>query len=219
MPSPPISRSASGPRPTSIVRLSPSTLRLWACGKPERQALFSPVSRAPLLLSFSNLIEAFVLASMRQVHGISMQRVRKALHYVGKEPGYTRPLIHAGFRTDGVSLFVKQADSLLNVSADGQTMLREVLEASLQRIDWEGDLAARLYPWIRGGAQAQGPRTIVIDPRRGFGQPVLAGTGIEARIVTGRYRAGASILVLAEDYGVDLSQVEDAIRCETREAA
>lgn len=207
------------PRAARIVRLSPSTLRLWACGEAERKALFHPASRVPLLLSFSNLIEAFVLASMRQVHGISMQRVRKALRYVGSELGYTRPLIHAGFRTDGVSLFVQQADRLLNVSADGQTVLREVLEASLQRIDWEGGLAARLYPWIRSGELAHGPRTIVIDPRRGFGQPVIAGTGIEARIVAGRFRAGESILVLAEDYGVAPEQVEDAIRCETREAA
>jgi uncharacterized protein (DUF433 family) len=42
---------------------------------------------------------------------------------------------------------------------------------------------------------------------------------IEARIVAERYRAGESIVVLAKDYGVDLEQVEDAIRCETREAA
>lgn len=207
------------PRAARLVRLSPSTLRLWACGDGDRKALFAPASRDPLLLSFSNLIEAFVLASMRQVHGISMQRVRKALRYVGIELGYTRPLIHAGFRTDGVSLFVQQADRLLNVSADGQTVLREVLEASLQRIDWEGGFAARLYPWVRGGAPAQEPRTIVIDPRRGFGQPSIAGTGIEARIVAGRYRAGESILTLAQDYGVGLEQVEDAIRCETREAA
>jgi uncharacterized protein (DUF433 family) len=196
-------------------------LRLWACGDGERKALFTPASRTPPLLSFSNLIEAFVLASMRQVHGISMQRVRKALHYVGNQLGHKRPPIHAGFRTDGVSLFVQQADRLLNVSADGQTVLREVVEASLQRIDWEGGFAARLYPWVRvrGGAAAQEPRTIVIDPRRGFGQPSIAGTGIEARIVAGRYRAGESILVLAEDYRVGLEQVEDAIRCETREAA
>ncbi len=207
------------PRAARIVRLSPSTLRLWACGDGERKALFSPASRAPLLLSFSNLIEAFVLASMRQVHGISMQRVRKALKYVGNELGYERPLIHAGFQTDGVNLFVQHADRLLNVTTDGQAVLREVLDASLRRIDWEGGFAARLYPWVRGGAPAQEPRTIVIDPRRGFGQPSIAGTGIEARIVAERYRAGESVTVLAKDYAVNLEQVEDAIRCETREAA
>lgn len=72
---------------------------------------------------------------------------------------------------------------------------------------------------MREGDLKRQPKTIVVDPRRGFGQPVIAGTGIEARIVAGRYRAGESIVVLAKDYGVDFEQVEDAIRCDTREAA
>ena len=171
------------------------------------------------MLSFSNLIEAFVLASMRRVHGVSMQKVRKAVRFVGKDLGFSRPLIHGSFRTDGVNLFVQHANRLLDVSAKGQAVLREVLEESLERIDWEGDFAARLYPWVREGELKTQPKTIVVDPRRGFGQPVIAGTGIEARVVAGRYRAGESIAVLAEDYRVNFEQIEDAIRCETREAA
>jgi hypothetical protein len=71
---------------------------------------------------------------MRRVHGISMQRVRKALRFVGDELVYPRLLIHASFRTDGMNLFVQHADRLLNVSAEGQAVLREVLDASLARI-------------------------------------------------------------------------------------
>ena len=98
--------------------------------------------------------------------------------------------------------------------------LKNVIEASLARIEWQSGLAARLYPWVRSGADlAQQPKTIMLDPRLGFGQPVIAGTGIEARVVAGRYRAGESVLALAQDYAVDVSFIEDAIRCETREAA
>ncbi|WP_437483271.1 DUF433 domain-containing protein [Sorangium sp. So ce1014] len=79
--------------------------------------------------------------------------------------------------------------------------------------------AARLYPWVRSTGIGSQPKTIVVDPRRGFGQPVLAGTGIEARIVTERYRAGESVRLLAKDYGVEIEKIEDAIRCEMREAA
>ncbi|WP_437733094.1 DUF433 domain-containing protein [Sorangium sp. So ce1335] len=213
LPAYPVSRVAR------IVRVSPSTLRLWALGDGQYKALFKPAGRAPLSLSFSNLIEAFVLASMRRVHGVSMVRVRRALGYVGNKLGYARPLIHARFRTDGANLFVQEADRLLNVSAEGQAVLRKVLDASLARIDWDGDLAVRLYPWVRSTGSGSQPKTIVVDPRRGFGQPVITGTGIEARIVTERYRAGESVLLLANDYGVDVEEIEDAIRCETREAA
>ena len=206
-------------RAAQIVRLSPSTLRLWACGDGVHQALFEPASQAPALLSFSNVVEAFVLASMRRVHGVSMQRVRKALRFVGTKLGYERPLIHARFRTDGVRLFVEQADKILDVSGDGQAILQEALVASLKRIEWRGDLAVRLYPWVRAGDVGRQPKTIMVDPRHGFGQPVITGTGIQARIVAQRYRAGESITDLAKDYGVDLEKIEDAIRCETREAA
>jgi uncharacterized protein (DUF433 family) len=206
-------------RAARIVRLPPSTLRLWATGGQGQPALFKLASGKPPLLSFTNLTEAFVLASMRRVHGLSMQSVRKALRYVGKQLGYDHPLLHARFRTDGVSLFTEHAGKLLNVSAEGQSALREVLEASLHRIDWEKNFAARLYPWVRAEFDLNEPKSIVIDPRRGFGQPVISGTGIEARIVAERYRAGESITSLAKDYGVKLDQIEDAIRCETREAA
>lgn len=206
-------------RAAQIVRLSPSTLRLWAVGDEAHPRLFDLASDDPPMLSFANLTEAFVLASMRRVHGISMQKVRKALRYVGRQLGYERPLLHARFQTDGVSLFTDHAGSLLNVSKEGQTALREVLDASLRRIDWEKNFAARLYPWVRAEIDPMQPRTIMVDPRRGFGQPVISGTGIEARIVAQRYRAGESITTLATDYGVELDQIEDAIRCETREAA
>ena len=49
--------------------------------------------------------------------------------------------------------------------------------------------------------------------------PIIAGTGIEARIITERYRAGESIAELAQDYRLDAEKIEDAIRCETSEAA
>lgn len=206
-------------RAALIVRLSPSTLRLWACGDGEHKALFKPAELSPLTLSFNNLVESFVLASMRRVHGVSMQKVRKALRFIGDRLGIERPLIHARFRTDGVRLFVQEADRLLDVSSEGQGLLRHVLDASLARIEWGSEVAERLYPWIRADLGIAQPKSIVVDPRRGFGQPIIAGTGVQARIVTERHRAGESILALATDYGLELEQIEDAIRCETREAA
>ena len=110
------------------------------------------------------------------------------------------------YRTDGRSWKISE-----------QALLREVLDASLERIEWGRDVAERLYPWVR--ADLAGSKSIVIDPRRGFGQPIIAGTGIETRIVTERYRAGESVAELGQDYRLDPGQIEDAIRCETSEAA
>ncbi|HKC30857.1 MAG TPA: DUF433 domain-containing protein [Burkholderiales bacterium] len=206
-------------RAGQIVRLPPSTLRLWARGAGQHKPLFKPALQLPTTLSFLNLVEAFVLASMRRVHGVSMQRVRSALKFIADELDVRRPLVHTSFRTDGVALFVQHAGRLLEVPGKRQELLQHVLDASLQRIEWGGDVAERLYPWVRADLEAAQPRSIVVDPRRGFGQPVIAGTGIQARIVAARYRAGESIATLADDYAVAIDKIEDAIRCETREAA
>ena len=206
-------------RAAQIVRLSPSTLRLWAVGDRDHRSLFAPADKQPLTLSFSNLVEAFVLASIRRVHGVSMQKVRKALHFVGTEMGISRPLIHARFKTDGKRLFIEHAGRLLEASQPEQALLEKVLSENLERIDWGGDVAQRLHPWVRADIQAMQPKSIVIDPRRGFGQPVITGTGVQARIVAERYRAGESIHDLADDYSLALDLIEDAIRCETVEAA
>ncbi|WP_438025244.1 hypothetical protein [Sorangium sp. So ce233] len=72
-----------------------------------------------------------MLASMRRIHGVSMQRVHKALRFGGDKLGYARPIMHASFRTDGANLFVQHADRLLNASAEGQAVLRDALDASL----------------------------------------------------------------------------------------
>ena len=77
--------------------------------------LIKPAKRRPLTLSFFNLVELFVLASMRRAHNVSMPRVRKALSHVEKELGRKRPLLEESFLTDGVDLFIEEYSGLVNV--------------------------------------------------------------------------------------------------------
>ncbi|MBK7013310.1 MAG: DUF433 domain-containing protein [Xanthomonadales bacterium] len=57
---------------------------------------------------------------------------------------------------------------------------------------------------------------VVIDPKRGFGRPVLDGRGIRTEVVVERFQAGESIASLAEDYGLDPSVIEDILRVSSR---
>ena len=79
-------------RAAHIVQVPVSTLRSWACGK---ERIFAPAGAR--LLSFSNLTEAFVLASMRRAHALPMQGVRKALKFVAKK--YTTIIFSRTCRT------------------------------------------------------------------------------------------------------------------------
>jgi uncharacterized protein (DUF433 family) len=57
---------------------------------------------------------------------------------------------------------------------------------------------------------------VVIDPRRGFGFPIIAATGVRTEDVFDRFSAGESLEDLIEDYGLTLAQIEAAIRTEVR---
>lgn len=45
-----------------------------------------------------------------------------------------------------------------------------------------------------------------------FGRPVIRGTGIPVEVVADRFGAGESYEELAEDYGLTIRQVKDALR-------
>jgi uncharacterized protein (DUF433 family) len=80
-------------------------------------------------------------------------------------------------------------------------------------VEWSNGVAARLYPFTRKEARDE-PRAVVIDPRAGFGRPVLVGTGIPTAIVAERFKAGDQPDELAKDYRRDPSEILEAIRCE-----
>ena len=56
-----------------------------------------------------------------------------------------------------------------------------------------------------------------MDPRRGFGQPVFARGGARLKGALAMFRAGESLEVVADEYGVPVEQLENAVR--TRIAA
>jgi uncharacterized protein (DUF433 family) len=209
------------------VRVPVSTLTAWVAGRayeaggvaPRAQPLVRVPRAAPTLLTFSNLVESCGVAAIRRKHGVSLQKTRKAIAYVSQGLGVARPLIDESFQTNGIDLFVERYGRLLNVSREGQGAMRDALAQSLERIQWdESGLADRLFPLPRTTDGAQ-PKPIVIDPRRGFDRPVIAGTGVPTAVIASRYRAGEPMLDLAGDYGLALDLVEDAVRYELRAAA
>ena len=59
---------------------------------------------------------------------------------------------------------------------------------------------------------------ITRTPGISSGAPCVAGTGIQARILAGRFSAGESVADLCDDYGLLPEQVEMAIRFELARA-
>ena len=203
------------------------TLRSWvvgrvypAAGQQKRsQPLVQLDDSNRRYLSFINLVEAHVLAAIRRRHGVKLPNVRTALDYVKDKFGVERPLINQSFQTNGLDLFVEEYGDLINVSKDGQRVMKEIISEYLERIDWDSKgLPLKLYPFTRDseseGSQASAPRIVVIDPAVSFGRPVVAGTGIPVLSIYERYKAGDSVAELAKDFRLETSAIEEAIRCE-----
>jgi len=209
------------------LRIPLATLRDWALGchyqtnsgRRRSKPLIELPQPGLRSLSFFNLVEAHVLDAIRREHNIPMYKVRQALDYIQKHFPSKHPLAQQRFETDGVDLFVSQFGSLISASQSGQLAIRELLVGHLQRVEHDSSgLAIRLYPFTRKRTLDE-PRNIVIDPHVSFGRPVVAGTGIATNIIAERYKAGESIDELADDYGCERPQIEEAVRCELALAA
>jgi uncharacterized protein (DUF433 family) len=70
-----------------------------------------------------------------------------------------------------------------------------------------------LYPFLSAGVLTEA-RPIAIDPGISFGRPVVARLGISTAVLAERMDAGESLEALAEDYGLSLGEVEQAVMYE-----
>lgn len=205
----------------AYVRVPTSTMRAWTYGtsyqsggEKRRFRPVVPVKKSGLL-SFWDLVEVHVLASITREHGVKLQKVRKAVGYVQREMDVKRPLLEQEFETDGVSLFVKQLGLLLNASDHGQLAMREMLEAGLRRIERDpSGLPMRLYPWTKVPRDLTEPQVVALDPRMAFGRPTIKGTGTTIAALADRFRAGDSPSDLAKDFKLTTDEVLTAVRWE-----
>jgi len=210
------------PEAAHYLTIPPATLRSWVLGRnyttsDGARRKFHPVivlpNRNANLLSFFNLAEAHVLRAFRSRHNISLKHIRVALNYVKRECGWQRPLIQQEFQTDGVGLLIRRLDKLIDTSADGQLVMRHVVESHLKRMEWEDNVVARLYPFTRVN-ETDGPRSVLIDPCFSFGRPILKQSRVETAMIAERYKAGDSIDSLADDYACSRLEIEEGLRCE-----
>jgi uncharacterized protein (DUF433 family) len=206
------------------LNIPKATLRSWVKGyyypiKGGRK-LFEPVFHLPetdtLLLSYTNLVEAFVLSSLRRKYKIDLYKIRKAIDKLQGRFNSRHPLAEHQFETNGIDVFVQEYGDLVNIGQDDQLAMRELLESYLERVEHDpAGKAARLYPFIRLNGTEQ-PRNVVINPYVSFGKPVIAGTGLPTRVVAERFKAGDSTPQIAANYGRKEDEIDDAIRYELR---
>jgi uncharacterized protein (DUF433 family) len=176
-------------------------------------------------LSFNNLTEAHVLDALRRQYQVELPQIRRAVNYLGEHFRSAHPLVHHEMLTDGKHLFVEAAGltDVINASRHGQLAMRDLIGLHLQRVEWDKEgFVARLYPFTRSrrspAEETSQPRVVTMDPRVEFGRPILKVSAIPTAVIADRYKAGESIADLADDYGEDPLNIEEAVRCELQPA-
>lgn len=213
----------------------PSTFTSWARGYVRRPPGRAVVTGAPIVtalpasatgeatIPFGGLAEGLILAAIRQA-GVPLQRIRPALSRLQDELGLEHVLASEALYTDGAEVLYDFAEQQgdtpearsarrLVVVRRGQHVFSEVIDEYLDRVEFAGDGYAQvihlpLYKTAR----------VVVDPRRGFGQPTFVHGGARLEDVLGLLQAGAPLEAVAEEYGVPATDLEDALRVASRPA-
>lgn len=195
-----------------LIGTTPAAIRHWLLGGADRQPLWRP-HYADLTdgreISFGDLMELRVVVALRAA-GLSLQSIRFAITLAQEKFGLERPLSTRSFKTDGreILLTVAGDEGLVSLSrrSAGQHVYREVVAQSLLDVEFESDHVARWLP--------RTARSIVIDPGRLFGEPVLDRYGIATRTIYEDFLAYGDAKHISAIYEIPVSAVRGGINFE-----
>lgn len=197
----------------SILRLPYSKVNLWVNKywdgelgqKFERQ--YSWTVDNSKAVSFHTLIEFYVLYQLAEA-GVKTRQVLKAhielSEYFNTQFPFAQGNILKNIRTDGKCVFFKDNGNILSLDGTKQFNL-SFIEIFFKNLDFDDEyLASRFWPLGKS-------KSIVIDPKRQFGQPVVGKTNIYPETLFNLYKGGEPIDFIASMYEIEKQQVVDAI--------
>lgn len=195
------------------------TMHYWVIGEPGAAPLTTIFSRRPILLSFKNLVECFVLEGLRNTHGISLQAIRLSVEELRFRKKSKFPLADYQLSTFGDTVYLElEGEPLIKLASHGQQAFKEILDPFLKRVERNTEgIAKKLFPFTRKQylrAPEGAPRVVIIDPNVSFGMPILINSRISTAFLLSRKKGGASISTLASDYGRSEAEIKEAIQLE-----
>lgn len=191
------------------LRMPESTLDGWLADRRPLPLVHSvdPERRGWSRMPFVGIVEAYVLRSLREL-GFTKADIRRAADLVREEFDDPYALAKERIATDGVGLFVRVADDSLVHARDRQVAIREVIVDYLQYVVWD----ARGNPSQLRLPQYPREAEVMIDPRFGWGAPVLARSKVPVDALVSLWKNGESISAVSEEYDLPADVVENVLR-------
>jgi uncharacterized protein (DUF433 family) len=210
----------SVPEAARLIGMPSQTLRRWVSGYDHLEAGHN-LDRKPLwsaqyaksdddqYLGFRDLVEARIVKALR-LNDIPMQTVRKCLKRARTIIGDQHPFSTRHFKSDGKTLFLEIVqggeEPILVDLRQGQQAFKVILAQSLSGLEFGDEVAERW--WLNG------KKSIVADPKRSFGHPIIASNGMATNCVAGAVLAEGGVERVAHLYEMKVSEVNDAVKFE-----
>lgn len=188
-----------------------------------------PAHERHIELGFRDLIELrFVSAFIDK--GLGIHTIRCCLGHASALVGDNRPFSTRRFHTDGRTIFLSFVDEAIASLSETlpdipeaerarlidlktrQYVFRDVIQQTFKDLDLDDDAVARWRPF-------RGKGTIVIDPKRAFGQPIATETGVPTSALADAVIAEGSEKRVAALFNVPRNVVADAVAYERELAA
>ena len=198
-----------------LANVSASTARNWifgySSGNRESMPLLTALANQGPMVSFLQLIEIVVAGRLRNVERAKYHTVYEAHENARRIFGYEYPFAH--IEVESIAGHIvgwlrgsAPTGSVQSLDLPSQWTLPGNFLGIREELDYERQLAARWYPVGKA-------IPIVVDPLFSSGVPTIAGRGVTVGAIHKRFTEGRlPIDFIAQDYEIDRSLVEDAIR-------
>ena len=208
-----------------LLGVSPTTIRRWLFGysydhhgpRTEQEPLWEPQygrDQEEPLLGFRDLLEARIVRGLRE-QGLGLPTIRAGLRVASELVGNAHPFSTRSFVTDGKRLFLSLAQGELVDLRLRQQVFRRIVELSFRDLDYDTEQACRWW--------SSPKRTLVVDPTRAFGQPIVAENGVPVATISRAVSAEGSVNRVAKLFELKPAIVREAVgfmrREEWRQAA
>jgi uncharacterized protein (DUF433 family) len=218
---------ASAASPVEPRAVSRNTVARWLYGYDQNSTHSPPLWKpdyAPsddedehvLEVSFRDLIELRFVKTFRDA-GLSLQTIRECFERAVEAVRDPRPFSTSKFRTDGKSIFLEITDKvregkLLDLKRR-QNVFHRIVEPSLHDLEFDATVLARWFPL--GTTR----KSVVIDPARAFGRPILSDGGVPTETLAQAVKVEGSPERVAKLYELQVAAVRDACAFQTQLAA
>jgi uncharacterized protein (DUF433 family) len=173
--------------------------------------------KGKVALSFLDMVEVRFVASFRQ-HGVSWRAIRIASQKAAELLDTGHPFSMRKFLTDGKTIIARIAEEqndfeLIDLVTDQYQFEKIITPLLYESLDFsKRDTATRWWPLGK-------KRSIVIDPERSFGKPILDRYNIPTSTIAVSYIGNRSYSKTAKWFEIDVHAVKDAVEFERKIAA